>query len=115
MAQFVADEKCDNVLSNGKKRELGFTFSFPVKQRSVASGTLVKWTKAFSIDDAVSLHVPISSTHLCSVQQLFLPKRLRNPVLLLPYDRNDFVMWGKTYGPRRKQKAAVPSTTESSS
>lgn len=61
MAKFVADEeKCANVLSNGKKRELGFTFSFPVKQRSVASGTLVKWTKAFSIDDAVSLHVPMS-------------------------------------------------------
>jgi len=53
LAKFVADEeKCDNI-SNGKKRELGFTFSFPVKQRSVASGTLVKWTKAFSIDDAV--------------------------------------------------------------
>ncbi|TVU21437.1 hypothetical protein EJB05_31070 [Eragrostis curvula] len=53
LAKFVADEeKCTNSL-NGKKRELGFTFSFPVKQRSVASGTLVKWTKAFSIDDAV--------------------------------------------------------------
>nr|CAB3471904.1 unnamed protein product [Digitaria exilis] len=53
LAKFVADEEnCTNI-SNGKKRELGFTFSFPVKQRSVASGTLVKWTKAFSIDDAV--------------------------------------------------------------
>jgi len=53
LAKFVVDdEKFINVL-NGKKRELGFTFSFPVKQRSVASGTLVKWTKAFSINDAV--------------------------------------------------------------
>ncbi|WVZ72645.1 hypothetical protein U9M48_021069 [Paspalum notatum var. saurae] len=52
LAEFVADDKC-TAISNGKKRELGFTFSFPVKQRSVASGTLVKWTKAFSIDDAV--------------------------------------------------------------
>ncbi|PUZ58439.1 hypothetical protein GQ55_5G509800 [Panicum hallii var. hallii] len=53
LAKFVAhEEKCAKI-SNGKKRELGFTFSFPVKQRSVASGTLVKWTKAFSIDDAV--------------------------------------------------------------
>lgn len=59
MAKFVAnEEKCTNI-SNGKKRELGFTFSFPVKQRSVASGTLVKWTKAFSIDDAVSLHLSV--------------------------------------------------------
>jgi hexokinase len=58
LAKFVVDdEKFINVL-NGKKRELGFTFSFPVKQRSVASGTLVKWTKAFSINDAVSLDVP---------------------------------------------------------
>lgn len=54
LAGFVADEeKCSTTICNGKKRELGFTFSFPVKQRSVASGTLVKWTKAFSIDDAV--------------------------------------------------------------
>lgn len=53
LAKFVADEeKCANS-SNRKQRELGFTFSFPVRQRSVASGTLVKWTKAFSIDDAV--------------------------------------------------------------
>lgn len=53
------EEKCNNI-PNGNKRELGFTFSFPVKQRSVASGTLVNWTKAFSIDDAVSLDVPVS-------------------------------------------------------
>ncbi|KAL6838724.1 hypothetical protein ACP4OV_031438 [Aristida adscensionis] len=53
LAKFVADEEKHTNSSNGKKRELGFTFSFPVKQRSVASGTLVKWTKAFSIDDAV--------------------------------------------------------------
>ncbi|ONM28996.1 hexokinase1 [Zea mays] len=66
LAKFVDDdEKCANI-SNGKKREIGFTFSFPVKQRSVASGTLVKWTKAFSINDAVSLDVPICQTCLCS-------------------------------------------------
>uniref|UniRef100_A0A0D9UXR7 Phosphotransferase n=1 Tax=Leersia perrieri TaxID=77586 RepID=A0A0D9UXR7_9ORYZ len=53
LAKFVADEEENTNLSNGKKKELGFTFSFPVRQRSVASGTLVKWTKAFSIVDAV--------------------------------------------------------------
>jgi hexokinase len=36
------------------QRQLGFTFSFPVKQNSVASGTLIKWTKGFAIDEMVS-------------------------------------------------------------
>ncbi|VAH57788.1 unnamed protein product [Triticum turgidum subsp. durum] len=57
LAKFVADEEKGTSLSNGKTRELGFTFSFPVRQRSVASGTLVKWTKAFSIEDAVGKDV----------------------------------------------------------
>jgi hexokinase len=38
----------------GKQRELGFTFSFPVRQTSIASGALIKWTKEFAVDDAVS-------------------------------------------------------------
>uniref|UniRef100_A0ACD5VH75 Uncharacterized protein n=1 Tax=Avena sativa TaxID=4498 RepID=A0ACD5VH75_AVESA len=53
LAKFVADEDKGNSLANGNKRELGFTFSFPVRQHSIASGTLVKWTKAFCIEDAV--------------------------------------------------------------
>lgn len=53
LAKFVADEDKGNSFSNGKNRELGFTFSFPVRQHSIASGTLVKWTKAFCIEDAV--------------------------------------------------------------
>uniref|UniRef100_A0A452Y5V4 Phosphotransferase n=1 Tax=Aegilops tauschii subsp. strangulata TaxID=200361 RepID=A0A452Y5V4_AEGTS len=52
LAKFVADEG-DNKVLDGKQRELGFTFSFPVRQSSIASGTLIKWTKAFAIDDAV--------------------------------------------------------------
>lgn len=36
-------------------KELGFTFPFPLKQLSISSGTLVKWTKEFAIEDAVSL------------------------------------------------------------
>lgn len=31
--------------------EMGFTFSFPVVQTSVSSGTLVTWTKGFSVKD----------------------------------------------------------------
>jgi hexokinase len=55
LAKFVADEDKGNSFSTGKKRELGFTFSFPVRQHSIASGTLVKWTKAFCIEDAVRI------------------------------------------------------------
>lgn len=52
VAKYVADEGHNRVLG-GKQRELGFTFSFPVRQTSIASGTLIKWTKAFAVDDAV--------------------------------------------------------------
>ncbi|XP_027361783.1 hexokinase-3-like [Abrus precatorius] len=39
------------------RRELGFTFSFPVKQMSVSSGILIKWTKGFSVVDMVGRDV----------------------------------------------------------
>ncbi|CAM8916745.1 unnamed protein product [Rhodiola kirilowii] len=41
----------------GKRRELGFTFSFPVKQTSISSGILIKWTKGFSIRGMVGKDV----------------------------------------------------------
>lgn len=50
--QFV--EKKDSVQSPITKL-LGFTFSFPVKQTSVSSGVLIKWTKGFAIRDMVSV------------------------------------------------------------
>nr|BAP47497.1 hexokinase [Gentiana triflora] len=53
LAKFVAEEGEDVHLPAGRQRELGFTFSFPVKQLSIASGTLIKWTKGFSIEDAI--------------------------------------------------------------
>ncbi|KAH9619512.1 hypothetical protein KSS87_017184 [Heliosperma pusillum] len=37
----------------GQKRELGFTFSFPVHQTQINSGTLLNWTKDFNIQDAI--------------------------------------------------------------
>lgn len=63
LAKFIAGEG-RNKLLDGKQRELGFTFSFPVRQTSIASGLLIKWTKAFAVDDAVSTpyHVAICST-----------------------------------------------------
>jgi hexokinase len=53
LANFVATEGEEVHLPEGRQRELGFTFSFPVKQTSIASGTLIKWTKGFSIEDTV--------------------------------------------------------------
>ncbi|XP_021749832.1 hexokinase-2-like [Chenopodium quinoa] len=37
----------------GKKRELGFTFSFPVHQTKINSGTLLDWTKDYDAKDAI--------------------------------------------------------------
>ncbi|KAJ9537543.1 hypothetical protein OSB04_030276 [Centaurea solstitialis] len=57
LAKFVADEGDKFHLPSGRQRELGFTFSFPVMQLSVASGALMRWTKGFSIDDMVGQDV----------------------------------------------------------
>ncbi|KAJ4882198.1 Hexokinase-3 [Raphanus sativus] len=37
----------------GVKRELAFTFSFPVKHTTISSGVLIKWTKGFEISEMV--------------------------------------------------------------
>ncbi|KAJ1254867.1 hypothetical protein BS78_K316200 [Paspalum vaginatum] len=57
LAKFVNSEDEDFHLPEGMQRQLGFTFSFPVKQTSVASGTLIKWTKGFAIDEMVGKDV----------------------------------------------------------
>lgn len=53
LANFVAEEEQRFQQPPGRQRELGFTFSFPVMQTSINSGNLIRWTKGFSIDDAV--------------------------------------------------------------
>ncbi|RLN21929.1 hexokinase-3 [Panicum miliaceum] len=40
-----------------EQKALGFTFSFPVRQTSVSSGSLIRWTKGFSIENAVGKDV----------------------------------------------------------
>jgi hexokinase len=40
-------------MPNIQQREIGFTFSFPVKQTSIDYGTLVNWTKGFSVSDMI--------------------------------------------------------------
>ncbi|AET37296.1 uncharacterized protein Ecym_1038 [Eremothecium cymbalariae DBVPG len=37
--------------------KLGFAFSYPVAQNSLSSGTLIRWTKGFSIEDTVGKDV----------------------------------------------------------
>jgi hexokinase len=54
LAKFVDTEGDDFHLPEGRQRELGFTFSFPVNQLSISSGTLIKWTKGFSINGTVN-------------------------------------------------------------
>lgn len=60
LAKFVAEEGEGFHPAPGRQRELGFTFSFPVRQTSIASGNLIKWTKGFSIEDAVNTSYMLS-------------------------------------------------------
>ncbi|XP_044496906.1 hexokinase-1-like [Mangifera indica] len=57
LAKFVAQEGPEYQLPPGRQRELGFTFSFPVVPTSITSGTLARWSKGFSIDDAIGRDV----------------------------------------------------------
>lgn len=49
LAKFVMEEGGKFHLQHGRTRETGFTFSFPVKQTSIDSGILIKWTKGFAV------------------------------------------------------------------
>lgn len=49
LAKFSEKEAGKFHLPRGRQREIGFTFSFPVKQTSIDSGVLIKWTKGFSV------------------------------------------------------------------
>ncbi|KAL9224547.1 hypothetical protein vseg_000571 [Gypsophila vaccaria] len=57
LAKFVATESEGLHAEPDKQRELGFTFSFPVGQTSIAAGNLIRWTKGFNIEDAVGKDV----------------------------------------------------------
>ncbi|ESW32663.1 hypothetical protein PHAVU_001G007000 [Phaseolus vulgaris] len=49
VAKFASKEDARFHISPGRKREIGFAFSFPVKQTSIDSGILIKWTKGFAV------------------------------------------------------------------
>ncbi|KAM0045916.1 putative hexokinase [Helianthus debilis subsp. tardiflorus] len=57
LKEFVERKGNNSQYSQVRGQDLGFTFSFPVKQTSLSSGTLIKWTKGFSIDDMVEKDV----------------------------------------------------------
>lgn len=51
---FIANHHSDDEkIKGGEKLQLGFTFSYPVDQTSLNSGTLIRWTKGFNIKDTV--------------------------------------------------------------
>lgn len=54
--------------------DLGFTFSFPVRQSGINSGTLIRWTKGFNIPDAVG-HDVCALLQL-AIDELQLPVRV---------------------------------------
>lgn len=64
LQQFVEKEGNSSEPSPVRRRELGFTFSFPVKQMSVSSGILIKWTKGFAIENMVSFVIFLLKTWL---------------------------------------------------
>ncbi|XP_051143769.1 hexokinase-3-like isoform X2 [Andrographis paniculata] len=53
LKEFV-ESKESSMSSLTESRELGFTFSFPVKQTTSSSGYLIKWTKGFSVEDMIN-------------------------------------------------------------
>ncbi|KAG6629880.1 hypothetical protein CIPAW_14G116000 [Carya illinoinensis] len=63
-----------------RRGELGFTFSFPVKQRSVSSGILIKCTKGLHIEDMVRREVTEC------LEQAMSRKRLNMRVAVLVND-----------------------------
>lgn len=57
LAEFVSKESDEYHPVRGRKRELGFTFSFPIMQTSIDAGTLIEWTKGFAVEGTVGKDV----------------------------------------------------------
>ncbi|CAL5205815.1 unnamed protein product [Lathyrus oleraceus] len=70
LAKFVAKEDGKFHFPPGRKREIGFTFSFPVKQTSIDSGILIKWTKGFAVSGTVGRDVVVCLNEAMERQRL---------------------------------------------
>ncbi|KAI4316929.1 hypothetical protein L6164_024856 [Bauhinia variegata] len=57
LAKFAEKEGDKFHLPPGRTREIGFAFSFPVKQTSMDSGILIRWTKGFAVTGAAGRDV----------------------------------------------------------
>ncbi|XP_043715083.1 hexokinase-2, chloroplastic-like [Telopea speciosissima] len=70
LANFVQKEGGRFHLHHGRKREIGFTFSFPINQTSIDSGTLIKWTKGFAVSGTAGKDVVACLNEAMERQQL---------------------------------------------
>lgn len=93
LKQFVDREKNDSEPSSSRRRELGFTFSFPVRQTSVSSGILIKWTKGFVIQGMAGRDVSDC------LQQAMVKKGLDMRVAVLVNDSVGTLALGHYYDP----------------
>lgn len=57
LAKCVDDFAKQNNLCNNRSYPMGFTFSFPMQQHSLDSGSLVTWTKSFNCPSVVGMDV----------------------------------------------------------
>lgn len=58
IGEFVKEHHSDHFLEGPDHHlQLGFTFSFPVDQKAVNKGHLIRWTKGFDIKDAIGKDV----------------------------------------------------------
>ncbi|RZC82174.1 hypothetical protein C5167_044947 [Papaver somniferum] len=57
LSEFVQEEYEHHKIPRETKREIGFTFSFPVNQTSINEGILLEWNKGFNVSDTIGKDV----------------------------------------------------------
>lgn len=57
IAESIKSFMLNNKIDSGEKRNLGFTFSFPIKQLGIANGILLRWNKGFSASNVIGKDV----------------------------------------------------------
>lgn len=57
IAQSIQKFLVKNKIDLTEKGKLGFTFSFPIKQKNIVSGVLINWTKGFTASGVVGVNV----------------------------------------------------------
>ncbi|KAI3882873.1 hypothetical protein MKX03_010821 [Papaver bracteatum] len=70
VAVFIVEEFEKYKIPLDTKREIGFTFSFPINQTSINEGTLIEWTKGFNISDTIGKDVVACLKEAMAVKKL---------------------------------------------